>query len=124
MTNREKAICEAYTGICFLTGEDRDEYYKYLEELFGRPVYTHEIPALINDIKEYSRADFVKVCQGKYAEKRQNTRKRRQKSRKSILNVTERDVNCVTRIADRQRMCGLPRISIKFCCEREMFLWN
>lgn len=70
MTNREKAICEAYTGICFLTGEDRDEYYKYLEELFGRPVYTHEIPALINDIKEYSRADFVKVCQGKYAEKK------------------------------------------------------
>lgn len=70
MTNREKAICEAYTGICFLTGEDRDEYYKYLEELFGRPVYTYEILALINDIKEYSRADFVKVCQGKYTEKK------------------------------------------------------
>ena len=68
MTLKEKVICEAYTGICFCTGEDRNELYKYLSEKMGRPVYTHEIAANFEKIKAASRDDFVKVCKGEYGE--------------------------------------------------------
>jgi hypothetical protein len=60
MTDREKAIVMAYTGISMLTGEKIDEFYKYLAELYGRPVYTHEI--VILDIQEKAKPDFVELC--------------------------------------------------------------
>jgi len=60
MTDREKAIVTAYTGINMLEGEKFDELYKYLNELYGRPVYTHEIPFL--DIREKSKKDFIALC--------------------------------------------------------------
>ena len=60
MTDREKAIVEAYTGIVMLTGDKVSEFYKYLAELYGRPVYTHEFLTL--DIKEKAKADFVSLC--------------------------------------------------------------
>lgn len=62
MDDREKAIVTAYTGITMLTGERLMEFYKYLYELFGRPVYTHEIPRLAEEIKKRSRDDFVALC--------------------------------------------------------------
>ena len=52
MTDREKAIVMAYTGICTLQGDKLNEFYKYLADLYGRPVYTHEIVDL--DIAEKS----------------------------------------------------------------------
>lgn len=64
MTDRERAICECYTGIIFCTGEQRNELYKYLHELFGRPIYTHEMPQLADEIIQKSKADFIKVCKG------------------------------------------------------------
>ena len=60
MTAREKAIVMAHTGICMLEGEKIMEFYRYLEELYGRPVYTHEWITL--DIKEKSKADFLRLC--------------------------------------------------------------
>ena len=60
MTDREKAIVTAYTGINMLEGEKFDEFYKYLNELYGRPVYTHEI--LFLDIREKSKKDFITLC--------------------------------------------------------------
>ena len=60
MTDREKAIVQAYTGVVMLAGEKFDLFYKYLEELYDRPVYTHEIPFL--DIKEKATPDFLKLC--------------------------------------------------------------
>ena len=62
MTDREKVIVTAYTGFNMLNGEKFDEFYKYLEELYGRPVYTHEIPFL--DIQEKSKEDFIALCRG------------------------------------------------------------
>lgn len=62
MTKRECAIVTCHTGINMLKGEDFDEVYRYLMELFGRPVYTHEIPALADEIKERSRDDFIRLC--------------------------------------------------------------
>lgn len=43
MTKQECAIVEAYTGIVMLTGDDLGIYYKYLEKILGRPVWTHEL---------------------------------------------------------------------------------
>lgn len=60
MTNREKAIVMAHTGICMLEGEKLGVFYQYLNELYGRPVYTHEWVAL--DIKEKSKPDFLQLC--------------------------------------------------------------
>lgn len=60
MTDREKAIVQAHTGIVMLEGEKFNLFYEYLEELYGRPVYTHEIPFI--DMKEKSRPDFIKLC--------------------------------------------------------------
>lgn len=65
MDDREKAIVTAFTGITMLAGERLLEFYKYLEELFGRPVYTHEIPRLAEEIKKRSRDDFIALCMEK-----------------------------------------------------------
>ena len=60
MTDREKAIVMAYTGICMLGGERLCEFYEYLKELYSRPVYTHEFLKL--NIKERSEKDFIELC--------------------------------------------------------------
>jgi hypothetical protein len=60
MTDREKAIVMAYTGIAMLTGEKLNVFYEYLDELYGRPVYTHEIAML--DIQSKCKPDFVELC--------------------------------------------------------------
>jgi hypothetical protein len=67
MTDREKAIVMARTGIVMLTGDRINEFYKYLSELYGRPVYTHEIVAL--DIKEKSMPDFIRLCREEQPER-------------------------------------------------------
>lgn len=56
MTKREATIVSAYTG--YFIGE-RDDLYKYLSELVGRPVYTHEIPALLDACHSEIKQDFV-----------------------------------------------------------------
>ena len=68
MTIREKAICECYTGVCFCVREERNEVYKYLGELFGRPIQTLEILTLSEEIKNRSRGDFLAVCAGVYSD--------------------------------------------------------
>lgn len=60
MTDREKAIVMAYTGIAMLQGDKLGEFYAYLAELYGRPVYTHEIATL--NIQERATKDFIALC--------------------------------------------------------------
>lgn len=62
MKKEEAVIIEAYTGVCMLTGDDRNLFYKYINQLMGRTVYTHEIPALSNEIKGKAKPDFIKIC--------------------------------------------------------------
>lgn len=64
MTDKEKAIVMAHTGICMLTGEKYGVFHKYIEDIMGRPVYTHELAtqSISNEIKEKSRDDFIKLC--------------------------------------------------------------
>ena len=64
MTDREKAIVMAYTGICMLTGDKLSVFYEYVESIMGRPVYTHEMGTKVVDnlIKEKARPDFIALC--------------------------------------------------------------
>lgn len=62
MTNREKAIVMAFTGVCMLTEDKFNIFHKYVEELMGRPIYTHELGFLANEIKEKAKDDFIKLC--------------------------------------------------------------
>jgi len=68
MTDREKAIVMAHTGICMLEGEKLGVFYQYLNELYGRPVYTHEW--MILNIKEKSKPDFLQLCKEEEPERK------------------------------------------------------
>ena len=63
MTKQECSIVMAHTGITMLQGRDINIFYEYLEKLIGRPVYTHEIPILCDEIKNKSKKDFIKLCE-------------------------------------------------------------
>lgn len=54
----------AYTGTCMLTGDKFQIFHKYVEDLMGRPVLTHELAnkKVQDEIKEKSKADFIKLC--------------------------------------------------------------
>lgn len=59
MTVREGAILSAYTGI--LLCESFSPVHEYIECILGRPVFTHEIPMLKDEIEEKSRGDFMEI---------------------------------------------------------------
>ncbi len=64
MTKQECAIIMAHTGICMLTGEEFNEFHKYVEYIMGRPVFTHELAneEVKNEIIENSKDDFLDLC--------------------------------------------------------------
>jgi len=61
MTRRESAIISAFTGI--LCGPF-DAMHEYVEEILGRPVFTHEMgdKKVAEEIKKKSKADFIDIC--------------------------------------------------------------
>jgi hypothetical protein len=72
MTDHEKAVVMAYTGVTMLKGDKFQVFHKYVEDLLGRPVFTHELAddKTSAEIKKKSRNDFLKLCEeGKKAEK-------------------------------------------------------
>jgi hypothetical protein len=64
MTDKEKAIVMAYTGVAMLTGEKFSIFHKYIEDIMERPVFTHELASKLvcEQIKEKSRNDFLRLC--------------------------------------------------------------
>ena len=62
LTKKEAAVIEAYTGVAMLVGDDRKYLYDYLSEVVGIPVYTHEIPHIVDVYKDEIKRDFVKIC--------------------------------------------------------------
>lgn len=66
MTDREKAIVMAHTGICMLAGDKFSIFHKYIEDICGRPIWTHELANanVINEIKEKSKPDFLRLYEG------------------------------------------------------------
>lgn len=60
MNKREAAIISSYTGI--LLGEFSD-MHEYIEEIMGRPVFTHELASkeVREKIKSLSKEDFLDI---------------------------------------------------------------
>lgn len=58
ITKKEAAIITAYTGI--LIG-DFDEFRKYIQDILGRPVWSHELAdkGLWDEIKKKAKEDFL-----------------------------------------------------------------
>lgn len=62
MTDKEKAVVMAYTGVAMLTGDKFEIFYKYVEKIMGRPVFTHEFATCAEEIKEKAKFDFLALC--------------------------------------------------------------
>lgn len=62
MTKWECAVVMTYTDTCMLQGEDLGIFYEYVNSLMGRPVCTHEIPALEEEIRKRAKKDFEEIC--------------------------------------------------------------
>lgn len=62
MTKHECAVIMAFTGVAMLKGNDLDIFYEYVAKILCRPVYTHEMAMLSEEIKEAARDDFVQLC--------------------------------------------------------------
>jgi len=62
MTDKEKAVVMAYTGIAMLTGDKFEIFHKYVEEIMNRPVFTHELATYAEEIKERAKFDFLALC--------------------------------------------------------------
>ena len=63
MTKRECAIVMAYTGISMLKGDDLFHFYDYISGIIGRPIYTHEIPRVVDYYRDTRiRDDFLVLC--------------------------------------------------------------
>ena len=64
MTKKEAAVIETYTGICMLTGDDRNLCYQYAEKLLGYKVMTHDFAnkKVVEKLKQLSKPDFLEIC--------------------------------------------------------------
>ena len=64
MTKRECAIVTAFTGVNMMSGENMNVFYSYVQEIMGRPIFTHELAlwTVQDEIKERSRPDFEELC--------------------------------------------------------------
>ena len=63
MTKHECAVITAYTDVAMLKGDDLKFLYSYLSGIIGRPVYSHEIPAVIGQYRNTAiRNDFLELC--------------------------------------------------------------
>lgn len=64
MTEKEKLIVTAYTGILMC---DFGTLHKYVEEQLGRPILTNELgdKELWKELKEVVKPEFMKLCDNK-----------------------------------------------------------
>lgn len=66
MTDRERAVVMAYTGVAMLAGDKLGIFYKYVEEKIGRPVWTHEMADRMfwRELAVRAKTDFLSLCSG------------------------------------------------------------
>lgn len=67
MTLKERVIVEAYTGYCMSTGEERNEFYKYIANVMGRPIFSHELAdeEILSELHDKVKPDFIRLFRGK-----------------------------------------------------------
>lgn len=63
MTEKERVIVSAYTGYLMC---DFGEVHLYIEQVLGRPVWTHELASseMWEKIRKAASADFLALCSG------------------------------------------------------------
>lgn len=76
MTDKERAIIMAYTGAVMLCGDKLSIFYRYVEKLMGRPIFSHELPNLADEIKERAKSDFISLCSDKIEGNSESSKKR------------------------------------------------
>lgn len=61
MTDRERVIVSAYTGVLMC---DFHDLHKFIEEKMGRPVLTHEFANedILKEIRARTKQDFLGLC--------------------------------------------------------------
>lgn len=61
MTDREKAIVTAYTGVLML---DWSKFHEWVEFFMDQPVFSHEFasPAFLGSLKEKVKPEFLALC--------------------------------------------------------------
>lgn len=61
MTDRERLVVSAYAGVLMC---DFAKFQSYVEELRGRPVFTHEmgLPDTYEEIKRKCQSEFMALC--------------------------------------------------------------
>ena len=61
MTQEERLIVSAYTGILMT---DFDKFHEYCEKVMGRPVWTHEFAneSFNKELKGKVKNNFIKLC--------------------------------------------------------------
>lgn len=61
MTDREKAIVTAYTGVLML---DWSKFHEWVEFFMDQPVFLHEFasPAFLGSLKEKVKPEFLALC--------------------------------------------------------------
>ena len=64
MTDKEKTIVMAYTGVVMLKGDKLKIFYDYLERILNRRVSTLDLgdQKIWNEIEEKSKPDFIRLC--------------------------------------------------------------
>ena len=58
MTKREAKVLSAFTQVLLC---DMNDYKEYVNELMGRPVFTHELGVLSDEIKERSSEEALLI---------------------------------------------------------------
>ena len=64
LTKRQAVVISVYTGT---TACDFEFIHEYIEELMGRPVFTHELAGdeINEELKKRSRGEFLSICYDK-----------------------------------------------------------
>jgi hypothetical protein len=62
MTQEEKLVVSAYTGILMT---NFSEFHEYCEKIMGRPIWSHEFASenFNKELKEKVKNNFIKLCE-------------------------------------------------------------
>lgn len=111
MTDKEKAIVMAYTGVVMLKGDKIQIFYKYVEKIMGRPILTHEMAQLATKIKEKSKDDFMTLCKESTNEWTYNEKNIKRKEIIELLKMLKK----AARYNDYNTLIEDVRLSSFFC---------
>ena len=64
MTDREKTVVTAHTGVVMLPEDKLHLFFDYLEEIMGKriSIYDLQFKEISDQIKERSKPEFLEIC--------------------------------------------------------------